>query len=335
MFAAFALLLVGSYELFNIHYKNDLEQKASDALKGGNYLASLSHYATLKEKEVLPPLEADSKIEESKNLLVAEAMLARAKQSKDDGEWFAVKALLEEGDATTNTSFTHYEEAVALYVEAANKVRKLEEKIEAELAKFRQDAAEEKALRKSAEEQAVEAKEEVTQVKQTLKTTIKEKEQTTAELQAATFARNAAVEDAIRARFEKFLNELELYVNMLARANNHLDDAIVEIERGKGSFALVSLGSGKDLFDGAGVSIEDMLQNRTEEQYKGEVRVLLQSTALFIEATRSLANAIFYIGRTNETEEEEFARFFNQGKTAKAEAMRLMNLTKDFTASSR
>ena len=335
VFATFALLLAGSYEFLQVRYINDLEQKASEAFNKGDYLASLNSYTSLRENDVSKDLDVEAKIIESKNLLVAEEVLLQARNAKDDGDWFAVKALLEEGDATTNVSFKYYEEAIALYVESANKVRDLEEKIERELAAFRQEAAQEKARRENAEYKAEIAKVETAQIKQELETTIREKEQTTAELEAATFAKNAAEQVAIQERFLKFLNEFELYAKMLTRASVFLDDALSEIERGKNTSSLILLNQGKVLFDEVKTRAGDMLDVRTDEQYKGEVRMLLQATTLFIEASRSFGGAVFYIDKETEEDGARFTSLINDGKAANNEALRLLGLVEGFIASSR
>ncbi|MBI3019793.1 MAG: hypothetical protein HYY60_00490, partial [Parcubacteria group bacterium] len=337
---SFTLILAGSYKFFYENSINGLKEEADAALKNGDYLASLQKFSDLKEKENNAPdaaqaEKAEAKIVESKNLLVAEMLLARAEKAKEDGDWFAVKALLEDADATTNNSFKNYEQAVALYLEAAGKVSDLEKKIEAELAKFRQEAVDEKARRESAEEVVTEVKEEVADVKQKLETSIREKEITAAELQAATSQKNAAVEQAARERFLKFLNELDLYANMLTRAEGYLDDAVSEIEKGKDTSSLILLNQGKVLFDEVNTRANEMLASRAEEQYKGDVRTLLQSAALFTASARSFGNAVFYIEKKNQEEADAFAKFMTEGRAAKQEAARLLNAAKEFIVNSR
>ena len=80
---------------------------------------------------------------------------------------------------------------------------------------------------------------------------------------------------------------------------------------------------------------EELLNNRTEEQYKGEVRTLLQSAALFAGASRSFRNAIVFIEKEDKSAEENFTHFLNEGKTARQEAIRLATAVKEFVASSR
>ncbi|MBI1998902.1 MAG: hypothetical protein HYS73_01025 [Parcubacteria group bacterium] len=337
VFAASALALAGSYKFFQTSSINSLKEEANAALENGDYLASLQKYSDLKEKGKDAPdaPRAEAKIIESKNFLVAEEMFRRAEKAKEDGDWFAVKALLKDADATTNNSFKSYEQAAALYLEAANKVSDLEKKIEAELAKFRQEAVQEKARRESAEEVVTEAKEEVAEVKQKLETTIREKEVTAAELQAATSQKNAAIEAAARERFLKFLNEIDLYANILTSADGFLNGAEREILGGRGAYGYSLLENGRPLLTQTKTGAEDLLNNRTEEQHKGEVRVLLQSAALFTEASRSFRNAIVFIEKDDQTAAENFTRFMNEGKAAKLEAIRLLNAAKEFVVSSR
>lgn len=337
VFAASALALAGSYKFFQASHISDLAEEADEAFQNGDYLASLQKFSTLKEKEKDAPAapQAETKITESKKFLVAEELLLRAEKAKEEGDWFAVKALLQDADATTNNSFKNYEQAVALYLEAANKVSDLEKKIEAELAKFRQEATDEKARRESAEEVVTEAKQEVAEVKQKLETTVREKEMTAAELGVATSQKNAAIEAAARERFLKFLNELELYAQMLGRANGYLDDAVSEIEKGKDTSSLILLNQGRVLFDEVSTRTEDLLLARTDEQYKGEVRTLLQSAALFTASSRSFGSAVFYVEKKNQDDADKFAALMNDGKAAQQEGIRLLNAAKEFIATSR
>ncbi len=288
-----------------------------------------------REETGLSRSKADAKITEARNLLIAEEMLARAEKAKADGDWFAVKAFLEEGSATTDINFKKYEAAVALSLEAANKVRALEEKIEHELAAFRRDAVEEKARRESAEKKAVAASASATQAKKDLAATIREKEQTSAELQIVTSAKLQAEREAARERFLKFLNELELYVNMLTRANGYLDDALAEINKGKDTSSFILLNQGKVLFDEVNTRALDLMNNRTEEQYKEKATPLLGAGASFVEAARSLGNAVFYIVKANQEDTQKFNDFLNRGLASKQNALQLMDEVRSFIQASR
>ncbi|OGZ12422.1 MAG: hypothetical protein A3D67_00755 [Candidatus Lloydbacteria bacterium RIFCSPHIGHO2_02_FULL_51_22] len=341
VFAAAALLLAGSYKFVDTRYARVLEEKAHTALAGGNYLAALGDYSVLKSADAPDevPAHVDAKILESKNLLVAEEVFLRAEKARESGDWFAVKALLQNGDAVTNASFKEREAAVALLGEATDKVRGLEEKIEAELAKFREDAAEEKTLRENAEEKTEAVEKKIANVEEKLETTLREKdrerERAAAELAARTAEKIQAEQAALRERLLKFLNELDLHASVFTYANGYFDDAIAEIEKGKSISAYSFLSRAEDTLAPMDARIEDLLNNRTEEQYKDEVRILVQSVALFRVASNGLGSAAFYAGKSGDDATAKFNQYMSEGKGAKNEALRLMNTVKDFAASLR
>ncbi|MBI1999218.1 MAG: hypothetical protein HYS74_01000 [Parcubacteria group bacterium] len=328
---AFAALLGGSYYVIQSQVVGTLEKKATEALVSGDYLASLRHLEDLRESA---PKEAslrsvDEKITEAKNLLLADEILTKARTAAENGDWFQVKALLQQGDATTNTSFTHYKEAIDLYVAAANKVRELEEKIDAELSQFREEALTEKTKRQAAEQK-------VTQTTQQLETTVAEKQASEQKLQQeisiVSAEKDVAERMAEQERLSKFLNEIDLYLSMLGRGVRYLDDAIVEIDEGKDTTALALLNQGKALFDEVSMRTNELLVNRTENAYKPQVTNLLQAATVLVSAARSFGSAVFYI---DQKDGDEFQKFMSDGRQSRAASVKLMDDLRAFILSLR
>ena len=130
IFAILVGTIYGSSQIFRAYFLNALEEKAAAELSVGNYLASLLHYTELKNNlSKKDEQDTQSNIERVTDLLVAEEIYTKAQRAAENGEWFEVKALLQQSDDTTNTSFKDYKDAIDLYVEAANKVKDLEKKI--------------------------------------------------------------------------------------------------------------------------------------------------------------------------------------------------------------
>lgn len=328
---AFAVLLGGSYYVIQSEVVGTLEKKATEALASGDYLASLRHLEDLKESA---PKEAvrrgvPEKITEAKSLLLADEIFAKARNAAENGDWLQVKALLQQSDATTDTSFTHYKEAIDLYVAAANKVRELEEKIDAELATFREEALAEKAKRQAAEQKA-------TQTTQQLETTVAEKEASELKLQqeisVVSAEKDVAERMAERERLNKFLSELDLYLSMLEKGVRYLDDALVEIDEGKDTTAFTLLNQGKALFDEVNTRTNELLSNRTENVYKPHVTNLLQAATVLISAARSFGGAVFYI---DQKDGGEFQKFMSDGRQSRAASLRLIDDLKQFVGSLR
>jgi len=312
-----AAFVVGLYNLSRVQSLANAEALAKEELSAGNYLASLFHFSDVKKNSVDESV-AEENIDEVKDLLVAEEIFERAQTASQSGDWFETKTLLQKSDATLNSSFKYYEEALELYIEAAEKVKDLEAKIEGELAALRQEALEEKTQRAQIEKKKA-------QVEQKLEITIVEGERREEELQTRIIESEAlrveAEHKAVQEALEKFLNELSLYVAMLVKGSGYLDDALLEIDIGRDIAAFVLINQGKVLFDEVRVRGEELLANRTPDEYKEYVNKLLQASALLIDASRAFANAVFYI---DQKDSDEFAKFLNNGKERQKTALQLI-----------
>jgi len=311
------VFMAGSYSVVDSIIARGLYKKAAEEFQNGNYAAALNLYGHIEENDS-DGVDAKEKIEEARKLLVAEDTFQKARKAAEGGDWLEVKALLQKSDATLNPSFKLYEEAIDLYIESANRVKELEEKIDAELAQFRAEALTEKTKRKQAEEEKEE-------VKTQLETTISQKEQREKELEESLSkteaARAEAEAKAQDERLQKFLSEVALYVSMLEKGNGHLEDAREEISEKKDTTALVLINQGKVLFDEVRVRAEELLANRTEEGHEGGVQKILQAVAILIDASRSLGNAVFYI---EEQDTEEFSQFLVDARNNQSTALKLL-----------
>lgn len=326
----FASAVGGSYVVFKQQFSSSLEERAAAAFAEGNYLASLRYYSELKETtEATEDPLIKEKVDESKNLLVAEEILKKAQEAAAEGDWFEVKALLQKGDVSLNTSFKEYKEAIDLYVEASNKVKALEKKIETELGDLREEALSEKTKREQVERKVEETKEE-------LQTTIAKGEKREAELREeiqVTAAEKAEAEKkAANERLQKFLNETELYLGMLEKGASKLSESVDEINKDKDGTALALLNQAKTLFDEVSDRAEELLNNRTEEAHKDEVQKLLQATAILITSSRNIGTAVFYLDQKTSS---EFTTFLQNGTQGRNSALALMGELKAFIASLR
>jgi len=151
-------------------------------------------------------------------------------------------------------------------------------------------------------------------------------------VQAEELAQIAELE-AERERIAKFLNELELYIDMLANGAQNLDDAIVAINENKDASALFFLNiEAKVLFDEVNMRAEELLENRTPNDYTDNVQTLMQAVSLLIDSSRQLGVAVFYI---DAQDSEEFTQFLSGGKQRKNSALQLTSSLRDFIASLR
>ncbi|MBI4118014.1 MAG: exodeoxyribonuclease VII small subunit [Parcubacteria group bacterium] len=326
----FASAVGGSYVVFKQQFASSLEERAAAAFAEGNYAAALRYYSELNESTPEDEgVAVAEKAAESKNLLVAEEILKKAQEAAAEGDWFEVKALLQKGDVSLNTSFKEYKQAIELYVEASDKVKELEKKIETELGDLRDEALSEKTKRKEVERQAEETKEE-------LQTTIAKNEKREAELkqeiQVTTAGKAEAEKKAAEERLQKFLNETELYLGMLEKGATKLSEAVDEINKDKDSTALALLNQAKTLFDEVNDRAEELLNNRTEEAHKDEVQKLLQATAIFITSSRNIGTAVFYLDQKTGT---EFTTFLKNGIEGKNSGLSIVGSLKSFVVSLR
>lgn len=306
-----------------------LEEAAYEELSAGNYLASVIAYNKLKEyapKSASPDLQ--NKIEEAEKLLVAESNFKKAQIAAEEGDWLKVKALLT-GEATMiNTSFNHYEEAINLFIEASEKVKSLEIKIEKELTALKEEALEEKGLREKAEARASETK-------NTLQATIAEKEKSEIRLreQITTVAkeRERAVQEARDERRAKFINELSLYVGMLEKGNGYLDSALADIDALKDTSALSYVSKAKDKFTEVNTRANIFLTERTPSEFKQHTQKLLQAATLLTDASRHIGSLVSYI---DVKDGEEYKKFFIGAKERRLTAISLINELRSFISSS-
>lgn len=328
----FAASIAGSYQIFRIHMSRSLKAEATASLNAGDYLASLEQYAalqnTVSEKE---QKTVSKQVEESRDLLVAEAVYRRAQEAAENGNWFEVKALLQRGDATTNTSFKHYENAVNLYVEASNRVKEIEQKIENELAQMREEALAEKQRRQAAEQEREAAQETAENVQEQLETTLSAKQKTEAELQQTKTEAQQAKEEARAERLEKFLNELELYADMLANSVNHLQNAIDEIKRESDFSALAYIKQAETLFGEVSMRAEELRENRAPSEYVPQVQNLLKASALLADSSQNTRDAAFYVNR----DQNKIDEYLGQARRSRNNATALIEQAKQFIENTR
>src|SRR3989344_5715749 len=310
-----ALLAGGSgalHVLVQSKNASNLTSAAFQSFESGDYAGSLLSFNDVKKETNESDETVILKIEESKDLLVAKEIFEIAKKAADEGEWFEVKALLERSNATTNTSFREYQEDVALYVEASQKVRSIEKKIAQDLGALKTEAIAQKKEREGAEKK-------ITETKKELESTLQQKEKTEAALQAQKVETTKAKEEAEKEKNKKFGAELSVYVGMLAQGREYLDNAIVEIDNNKD--ATSPLNQSKVLFSEVKEKGEDLLANRTPEAHKGQTQKLLQAVALLINAARDLGVAGLYMDNKEDT---TFTNPFAQGKSGKNDASQIV-----------
>lgn len=315
----------GVYSIAERQSKERLAEEGKTALEAGNYLASLVSFNQLKKETPENP-EISAGAARSQELLVADALLSRARSAAAEGDWLAVRALLGSSETITDTSFKGYDEALTLLANATAKVSILEEKITEELDRLRREAAEEKAVR-----QEVEVKKK--QIETTLQTTIEEKEQREAALKEKVSESESeaktAKEAAEKERAAKFSNELAVYVGLVENGTKDLDAAVAEAEAGRDTSALIYINQGSAFFDEVKIKAEDLLKNRTPVGEEERVRNLLKATALLVLASRSFGNMVLYIGE----EGKDFEMHKVAGQTAEADARTLIKDLRIFVSS--
>ena len=314
----------GAMHLF-LQSKNSsrLTSAAFQSFESGDYEASLVNFSDVIQETKTSDETVLSKIEESKDLLIAKEIFEIAKKAADQGEWFEVKALLERSAATTNTSFREYQEAVALYITAAEKVRSLEKKIAQELSALKEEALAEKKGRE-------EVLHEVSVAKKELESTLLQKEQTEAALQAQKVETTKAKEEAEKEKIKKFGAELGVYVGMLTQGREYLDNAIAEIDAGKDTTPPILISQGKVLFTEVKEKGENLLASRTPGTHKEQTQKLLQAVALFIESSRSLGSAVLYM---DNKEDPGFTAPFAKGKSERNDASQIVSELQAFISS--
>ncbi|MAG12518.1 hypothetical protein CL630_01770 [bacterium] len=331
-FLLLTALLSGGYAVFQREFLENMKQRAVQELGDGNYLASILQLNELKEisedESVIESAELD--IQKAQDLLVAEKNFEKAKTAAEEGDWLVTKTILEGDAAVINTSFKYYQEAIDLFLEASEKIKYLEEKIDTEIRKLKDEAVEEKKLRETAEAQAAETQEQ-------LETTIEERAIAETVLKRQIRENESKVElakgEIATERLEKFKNELDVYREMLVTGIGHLDNALGEVENNNNTnaFALISVVSqGKTLFDEVEVLGQELLEQRTPKEHKIYTNKLMQAAALLIEASQRTVSLVFSdMGGT----ESEFETLLNEIKQRKNTALQLIQEIQNFISS--
>lgn len=321
VFFLILVFLTGSVGVL-IHkgFLNSIKEQASLEFSSGNYLASLASYNRLKEYDPHASLEGvQYKIEEASRFLVADANFASAKKAAEEGDWFAVKALLGGDPSVINTSFAHYEEAIDLFITASKKVGDLEVRIDKELKTLQGEALQEKGKRKEAEEKALKAEDK-------LEATIAEKEKKESELRThiteVEKEKEAALKKAKEEQKAKFVNELLLYVGLLEKGNGFLDSALADIDALKDTSALSYVSKAKDQFTEVSTRGEKFLAERTRDEYKIYTQKLLQAAALLIDASRHVGSLVAYM---DIKDGDEYKKFLLSSKDRRQTALALLN----------
>src|SRR3989344_4028683 len=228
-------------------------------------------------------------------------LTSAAFQSFESGDYETSLAnfntLKKETDSPGQTVLVKIEESKDLLVakeifeiakKAADQVRSLEKKIAQELSALKQEALAEKKGRE-------EVLHEVSVTKKELESTLLQKEQTEADLQAQKVETTKAKEEAEKEKIKKFGAELGVYVGMLAQGREYLDNAIAEIDAEKDATPPILISQGKVLFTEVKEKGENLLTSRTPETHKEQTQKLLQAVALFIESSRDLGSAVLYM----------------------------------------
>lgn len=320
----FMVTLGGVYSLVRKHSLRELETNALEELDGGNYSAALVMYSTLRDK-LSGDLTIGTKVEDIKRLFVAEDNFLKAQQAAENGEWFDVRALLRESDAVSNPTFKYYEEASELYQQAEDEIRVIEGEAATKIVRLQQKTVSEELKRRQVETQ--------------LQATIVEKQQAEKILE---FTKRLVVESqkqvevitriAERERFEKFLNELSLYVDMFDKGDGYLNFALVEIDRGRDITALTFITQGRVLFTEIKSMVEEMRSNRTLGQYNGQVNTMIEALSYMVDASKNLGTSILYI---QEKTGSGFLQFFNKGGELKSKANIILGDIKRFINSNK
>ncbi|MBI2109015.1 MAG: hypothetical protein HYT93_02420 [Parcubacteria group bacterium] len=306
-----ALSLVGNLFLQKSFSKR-LVKEAGKELAAGNYLSSLAKYNSAAERTFGETSAlAEQKTEEAKDLLVAGVNFEKAKKAAEEGDWLETKALLTGDPAVINTSFVYYREAIELFLEASEKVKALEEKIDTELKKLKVEAAEEKKLRENAEVKITETQ---TQLQSTIAEKTKTEQVLRSEIEQKASEAAQAKAQAEAERLQKFKNELDVYVSMLTKGNGYLTNALFEINKSTSSFLIIGIvEQAKALFDEAEIRGKNLLDERTPESLKTYVQKLLQASALFLDASQRMGSLV-YTGKENESEFQRLSQEISEGR---------------------
>lgn len=335
--------VVGAGALYSWNQKSfpeELEKSAQGEFDSGNYVAALVLYDKLQENSPADAL-IEAKLKEIQELLVAEDNFLKAEQAAENEQWYDVRALLQTNGATSNAKFKYSAEALELYQQAEGEIESLEKETAIQIANLQQTVTEEKSTRARVEQkksqtevkllETIAQKQRTEDALQSTKELLEESEKkiakTQSQLEREQRIARAASQEAERERFEKFLNEVKIYEEMLRKGDEYLDFSLGEIDRAKDIPALIYIAQGKVLFDEVYIRVLELRSNRTPLAYKERTDDIVQAATLFIDSSRSLRNAVIYI---EEKQGEEFSDHFKQGKNLKDRAEVLLQRTKQF-----
>jgi len=329
---------VSAHTLYQRYSFKKLENSAQAEFDNGNYSAALVLYNKLQDSA---PNDGEivSKVDNAKKLIVAEDTFLKAQQAAENEQWLDTEVLLKDSEAITNPDFKFYEDAKALYQKASDLMNSLEKQTAEEMTSLRQSIADEKSKRQQTESQLQTTSSQKQQTEQTLQNTQQvlqrtqnQAAQTQSQLEVQQKKAQEMEQKALQEQFEKFINELDVYVGMLKNGNGYLNSAISEIDRSSDVTALIYISQAKVLFDEVKTRAADLGANRTPAGYASRVDEVKQSCDLFNDAAKNLRNAIIYI---ESKESADFTNYLNQGKGSKSQAYSLAQNVGQFVSSSR
>ena len=229
----------------------------------------------------LSVLESDAK--ETEELSEAELLYGRAKQASEEGEWLSVKALLEDSPAIERVDYEQYASALLLLTEAVDKVSGIEAQVADELQSLRDEAQKEQDARAVAESAQAQTAAELSSTKQqkdaqeaALLKKISESEE----------EKQAAIKKAQEEENTAFINELDVYVQLMNRANNSLVSTEVEIDAGRDAQALVFIKQSEDLLDQVEGGGEELRDNRTPSEFASNSADLLRAVGVYLSSAK-------------------------------------------------
>jgi len=336
-------LVIGVGALYSWNQRSspeELERNAQEEFDSGNYVAALALYNKLQENSPEDAL-IEATLQELQELLIAEDNFLKAKQAAENEQWYDVRALLQVNETTSNAKFKYSKEGAELRGQAEEEIESLEQETATQIANLQQTVVEEKSTRAAAEQmnsqteiklqETIAQKQQTEDVLQSTKELLKESEkkitETQSQLEREHKIAQALAQEAERERFEKFLNEVKVYAEMLKRGDEYLGLSFDEIDQTKDIPALIYIAQSKVLFDEVYTNVLELRSNRTPSRYSERADEVVQAAALFIDSSKSLRNAVIYI---EEKQGGEFSNHFNQGKNLKDKAKVLLQQTEQF-----
>lgn len=296
-----------------------LKQSALEELDSGNYVAALALYDKIQE-EVPGDTEIEALITQAQKLLIARENFLKAQQTAEQGEWYDVRALLEASEAMFNSEFAFHKEAIELSERAGKQIAYIEEEVANRIGGLEQTIAIEKSGRKQAEQKK-------SQIEIELQRALSQKQQTEGKLTEEQKKTAILVKEAEQERFEKFLNELKIYVEMLSRGDEYLTFTISEIDQANDIAALLFLSQSKVLFQEVETNVLELRSVRTPPAYNSQADDMVRAASLLLGASTNLRNAIIYI---ENKQGNDFIDYFSLGKSLKAQAKALLDQIRQF-----